>query len=210
MKTVKMKKIFAKTTALLTCFIAFNVWADAKEQLQQRLAQVENLSADYQQTVSSADGQNVQQGSGRLQLKRPNLFRMDSQTPQQTQIIADGTTLWFYDPFVEQVSASWVKEALNNTPFVLLTSNDPSQWQQYDVAQQADTFILTPKQANHAIKQFSIRIDQNGTLRNFSTIENDGQSNLYVLRNINNQPLAQSVFSFTVPQGAAFDDQRTK
>ncbi len=29
--------------------------------------------------------------------------------PQETQIISDGKTLWFYDPFVQQVTAQWVK-----------------------------------------------------------------------------------------------------
>lgn len=205
-----MKKFLQKTTALFTCLVALNAWADASSELQQRLNLVSNLTADYQQTVSSADGQNVQQGSGKLQIKRPNLFRMDSQTPQQTQIVSDGKTLWFYDPFVEQVTANWVKDAVNNTPFVLLTSNDSSHWQQYEVTQQADTFVLTPKVKNNQIKQFSIRIDPRGVLRNFSTIENDGQTNLYQLRNINNQPLAQSVFNFAVPKGAEFDDQRNK
>ena len=49
---------------------------------------------------------------------------MDTKSPQETQIIADGKTLWYYDPFVQQVTAQWVKDAVNNTPFVLLTSND--------------------------------------------------------------------------------------
>ena len=44
---------------------------------------------------------------------------MDTKSPQETQIIADGKTLWYYDPFVQQVTAQWVKDAVNNTPFVL-------------------------------------------------------------------------------------------
>ncbi|MGF7452525.1 outer membrane lipoprotein chaperone LolA [Pasteurella bettyae] len=205
-----MKKFMLKMTALLAVSCSSLVWADATNELQQRLAQVNYFSADFIQNVSSANGKNVQNGSGKLQIKRPNLFRMDNKAPQETQIISDGKTLWFYDPFVDQVTANWVKDAVNNTPFVLLTSDDKANWNQYTVQQNADTFVLKPKAKNSNIKQFDIRIDSNGVLKGFSTIEKDGQSNLYILRNITNNPLADSLFQFSVPKGAEFDDQRKK
>lgn len=204
-----MKKTLLKMTALTALLSASSLaFADAADELQNRLNQVTVLSADFSQTVTSVGGKNVQQGSGKLQIKRPNLFRMDTKSPQETQIIADGKTLWYYDPFVQQVTAQWVKDAVNNTPFVLLTSNDKSHWNQYSVTQNADTFVLKPKAKNSNIKQFDIRVDANGVLKNFSTTEKDGQTNLYVLRNITNQTLADSLFQFSVPKGVELDDQR--
>ena len=204
-----MKKTLLKMTALTALLSASSfAFADAADELQNRLNQVTVLSADFSQTVTSVGGKNVQQGSGKLQIKRPNLFRMDTKSPQETQIIADGKTLWYYDPFVQQVTAQWVKDAVNNTPFVLLTSNDKSHWNQYSVTQNADTFVLKPKAKNSNIKQFDIRVDTNGVLKNFSTTEKDGQTNLYVLRNITNQTLADSLFQFSVPKGVELDDHR--
>lgn len=210
-----MKKTSLKLTALCLMgfsFIGFSrlAFADATSELQMRLSQVNALSADFSQTVTSAGGKNVQQGSGKIQIKRPNLFRMDTKAPQETQIISDGKTLWYYDPFVQQVTAQWVKDAVNNTPFVLLTSNDKSHWNQYDVVQQADTFVLKSKSAKSNIKQFDIRVDSQGVLKNFSTTEKDGQTNLYVLRNITNQTLPESLFQFSPPKGVELDDQRKK
>lgn len=210
-----MKKTLKKLTALSAmtlCLMSISniAIADVATELQTRLARVNALSADFSQTVTSAGGKNVQQGSGKIQIKRPNLFRMDTKSPQETQIIADGKTLWYYDPFVQQVTAQWVKDAVNNTPFVLLTSNDKSHWNQYSVQQQNDTFVLKPKSAKSNIKQFDIRVDSNGVLRNFSTTEKDGQTNLYVLRNITNQALPDSLFQFTPPKGVELDDQRKK
>lgn len=205
-----MKKIRQKLTALSLFAMASMAWANADIELQNRLNKVSVLSADFAQTVMSANGSNVQQGNGKLRIKRPNLFRMDTKSPQETQIIADGKTLWFYDPFVEQVTANWVKDAVNNTPFVLLTSNDKSHWSQYTVEQKDDRFVLKPKAKNSNIKQFDIRIDPNGVLKGFSTIEKDGQSNQYILRNITNQNLDGSLFKFTVPKGIELDDQRKK
>ena len=205
-----MKKIRQKLTALSLFAMASMAWANADIELQNRLNKVSVLSADFAQTVMSANGSNVQQGNGKLRIKRPNLFRMDTKSPQETQIIADGKTLWFYDPFVEQVTANWVKDAVNNTPLVLLTSNDKSHWAQYTVEQKDDRFVLKPKAKNSNIKQFDIRIDPNGVLKGFSTIEKDGQSNQYILRNITNQNLDGNLFKFTVPKGIELDDQRKK
>ena len=111
---------------------------------------------------------------------------------------------------MEQVTANWVKDAVNNTPFVLLTSNDKSHWAQYSVEQKSDTFVLKPKAKNSNIKQFDIRIDESGVLKGFSTSEKDGQSNQYVLRNISNQNLDSALFKFSVPKGVELDDQRKK
>ena len=143
-------------------------------------------------------------------VKRPNLFRMDTQQPQENQIISDGKNLWFYDPFVSQVTVNTVEDAVNNTPFVLLTSNNKSHWDQYDVTQNADTFVLKPKTKKSSIKQFDVRIDANGVMKGFSTIERDGQSNLYLLRNIASSNLSNDLFKFSVPKGAELDDQRKK
>lgn len=184
--------------------------AQAVAELQKRLDLVSQYSADFDQTVRSSKGKEIQKGKGKFQVKRPNLFRMDTKSPQENLIVSDGKTLWFYDPFVSQVTANWVKDAVNNTPFVLLTSNDKSHWDQYDVKQNADSFTLKPKAKKSSIKQFDVRIDANGVMKGFSTIERDGQSNLYVLRNISNANVSSDLFKFSVPKGAELDDQRGK
>lgn len=184
--------------------------AQAVAELQKRLELVSQYSGDFDQTVRSSKGKEIQKGKGKLQVKRPNLFRMDTKSPQENVIVADGKTLWFYDPFVAQVTANWVSEAVNNTPFVLLTSNDKSHWDQYDVQQNADSFVLKPKSKKSNIKQFDVRIDSNGLMKGFSTIERDGQSNLYILRNISTANIANDLFKFSVPKGVELDDQRSK
>ena len=182
----------------------------AVNELQKRLDLATQYSADFDQTVRSSKGKEIQKGQGKFQVKRPNLFRMDTKSPQENLIVSDGKTLWFYDPFVSQATANWVKDAVSNTPFVLLTSNDKSHWEQYDVKQNMDSFTLKPKSKKSAIKQFDVRIDSNGLLKGFSTVERDGQSNLYMLRNITTTNLANDLFKFNLPKGAELDDQRGK
>lgn len=185
-------------------------FADAQSvaELQRRLEQVSQYSADFDQTVRSSKGKQIQSGKGKFQVKRPNLFRMDTKSPQENLIVSDGANLWFYDPFVSQVTVNTVQDAVKNTPFVLLTSSDKSHWDQYDVTQNADTFVLKPKSKKSNLKQFDVRIDQSGMLKGFSTIERDGQSNLYVLRNITGGGVSSDLFKFSVPKGTELDDQR--
>ncbi|WP_373768144.1 outer membrane lipoprotein chaperone LolA [Glaesserella sp.] len=208
-----MKHLFVKSLigTLLFSAVTFSIADEASvKELQSRLEKVNQYSADFEQTVRSSKGKEIQKGSGKFQVKRPNLFRMDTKSPQENLIVSDGETLWFYDPFVSQVTANWVKDAVNNTPFVLLTSNDKNHWEQYEVKQNADTFVLKPKSKKSGIKQFDVRIDTNGLLKGFSTIERDGQSNLYVLRNITTQGISDNLFKFSVPKNVELDDQRNK
>lgn len=208
-----MKRFFSNALFSVAIFSASaTVMADpqAVAELQKRLNAVTQYSSDFEQVVRSSKGKEIQRGSGKFYVQRPNLFRMETKSPQENIIVSDGKTLWFYDPFVEQVTANWVKDAVNNTPFVLLTSNDKNYWQQYEVKQTSDNFTLLPKSKKSGIKQFDIRIDENGLMRGFSTVERDGQSNLYLLRNISNAHLDAALFQFTLPKGAEFDDQRTK
>ncbi|WP_018651071.1 outer membrane lipoprotein chaperone LolA [Actinobacillus capsulatus] len=206
-----MKKLVKQSLLGLALFsMTGAAFADAQSvaELQRRLEQVSQYSADFDQTVRSGKGKQIQSGKGKFQVKRPNLFRMDTKSPQENLIVSDGANLWFYDPFVSQVTVNTVQDAVNNTPFVLLTSSDKSHWDQYDVTQNADIFVLKPKSKKSNLKQFDVRIDQSGMLKGFSTIERDGQSNLYVLRNITGGGVSSDLFKFSVPKGAELDDQR--
>ncbi|QLB42792.1 MULTISPECIES: outer membrane lipoprotein chaperone LolA [Mannheimia] len=206
-----MKKLLKKSVLSFALLgLAGTAFADAQSvaELQRRLMQVSQYSADFDQVVRSSKGKEIQKGKGKFQVKRPNLFRMETKSPQENLIVSDGENLWFYDPFVSQVTVNNVQDAVNNTPFVLLTSNDKNHWAQYDVTQNADTFVLKPKSNKSNLKQFDVRIEKSGLLKGFSTIERDGQSNLYVLRNITTGGVSSELFKFRVPKEAELDDQR--
>lgn len=206
-----MKKLLKKSVLSFALLgLAGTAFADAQSvaELQRRLMQVSQYSADFDQVVRSSKGKEIQKGKGKFQVKRPHLFRMETKSPQENLIVSDGENLWFYDPFVSQVTVNNVQDAVNNTPFVLLTSNDKNHWAQYDVTQNADTFVLKPKSNKSNLKQFDVRIEKSGLLKGFSTIERDGQSNLYVLRNITTGGVSSELFKFRVPKEAELDDQR--
>lgn len=203
-----MMKKWLVAGCLLSGIISTAARADAAGDLQGRLSKVNSFHASFSQTVTSADGAAVQEGEGELWLKRPNLFNWQTTSPDESVLVSDGKTLWFYNPFVEQVTATWLKDATGNTPFMLITRNDASDWRQYDVRQKGDDFELTPKSANGNLKQFAISVTASGTIKKFTATEQDGQRSTYELKNQQNGAVDSAKFTFTPPQGVALDDQR--
>ena len=190
-----MKKI-AITCALLSSLVASSVWADAASDLKSRLDKVSSFHASFTQKVTDGSGAAVQEGQGDLWVKRPNLFNWHMTQPDESILVSDGKTLWFYNPFVEQATATWLKDATGNTPFMLIARNQSSDWQQYNIKQNGDDFVLTPKASN------------DGTIHQFSAVEQDDQRSSYQLKSQQNGAVDAAKFTFTPPQGVTVDDQR--
>ncbi|KGD73543.1 lipoprotein chaperone [Tatumella morbirosei] len=195
-------------TGVLSLMISASVMADAAADLQARLNKVSSFHAAFSQKVTDGSGNNVQDGQGELWVKRPSLFNWHMTAPDESTIVSDGKTLWFYNPFVQQVTASWLKNATSNTPFMLIARNQSSDWKNYNVSQQGDTFELTPKSNGGNLKQFTINVTPDGTIRQFSAVEQDGQRTSYQLTSQQNGAISPDKFKFTPPKGVTLDDQR--
>ncbi|MBK0033843.1 outer membrane lipoprotein chaperone LolA [Erwinia sp. S43] len=202
-----MKK-FVISCCLLAAFTSASVLADASSELKQRLDKVKSFHATFSQKVTDGSGASVQDGEGEMWVQRPNLFNWHMTAPDESTLISDGKTLWFYNPFVEQVSASWLKDATGNTPFMLIARNQASDWKQYNIAQKGDNFSLTPKSIDGNLKQFDINVSTNGTINQFSAVEQDGQRSSYALKSQQNGAISADKFTFTPPKGVTLDDQR--
>ncbi|KFK97773.1 MULTISPECIES: outer membrane lipoprotein chaperone LolA [unclassified Serratia (in: enterobacteria)] len=202
-----MKKLLV-ACCLLSGFASTSVLADAAQDLQSRLAKVNSFHASFSQSVTSSDGAEVQQGEGELWVKRPNLFNWHMTSPDESVLVSDGETLWFYNPFVEQVTATWLKSATGNTPFMLITRNNANDWKQYNVKQKGDDFELTPKASTGNLKQFAITVTNSGTIKSFTAVEQDGQRSDYQLKSQQNSSVDAAKFKFTPPKGVTLDDQR--
>jgi len=91
---------------------------------------------------------------------------------------------------------------------MLIARNQTSDWQQYNIKQTGNDFVLTPKSKNGNLKQFTINVSQNGTINQFSAVEQDDQRSTYQLQSQQNGAVDPSKFTFTPPQGVTVDDQR--
>jgi outer membrane lipoprotein carrier protein len=198
-----MKKIL-----LVLMSISFSVFATPQQELSARLAKTEGFSASFAQTVISPDNEVMMEGSGQVEIARPSLFRWTTEMPDENVLVSDGETLWYYSPFIEQVTIYHQEQATAQTPFVLLTRNKASDWDNYHVSQENDNFVLTPTAVDSNQGRFLLEIDEQGVVKGFSVVEQDGQQSQFVFSEFRSQTPDKARFSFIVPEGVDVDDQR--
>lgn len=193
---------------LALCFMSFAALATPKQELSERLSLNKGFSAEFNQVVNDADGKLLSEGKGQVDISRPSLFRWETFAPDDNLIVSDGKTVWYYSPFVEQVSIYNQDQAAGQTPFVLLTRNDPEDWEQYDVLQDGNIFSLRPVAVDSTQGLFHITIDNKGKVMGFDIREQDGQETHFTFNNVKLVTPARSLFTFKVPEGVEIDDQR--
>ncbi|GKX62520.1 outer-membrane lipoprotein carrier protein [Pragia fontium] len=202
-----MKKLLI-TCCLMSGLVSSAVLADARSDLQNRLNKVNSFHASFSQSVKDAGGAAIQQGEGELWVKRPNLFRWHMASPDESILVSDGKTLWFFNPFVEQATVTWLDSVTGDTPFMLITRNSATDWSKYNVQQQGDEFQLTPKAIKGNLKAFSINVTPDGIIKGFVAVEQDGQRSSYALKGQQTGSVDAAQFTFTPPKGVTIDDQR--
>ena len=202
----------------------------AKSVLMAKLANVDFFSAKFTQTVLSDSGELLEQSAGELAISKPNLANWHTTEPDELAIISDGQDVWFYNPWIEQVSVYSLSAAIAKTPILLLTSRDESLWQQYSVIQKNtvtqtkanlkqsananndESFVISAIDENSQIKSLTLIFDsknKGGKLKQFSFLDATGQLSHIKLTGFDDQqtPTA-SLFKFVLPEGVQVDDQR--
>jgi outer membrane lipoprotein carrier protein len=201
-------KIYMKKLLLTLSIISFTAFASPKEELSARLEKNSGFTADFTQQVISPDDEVVQQAEGHVEVARPSLFRWTTTIPDENVLVSDGETLWYYSPFIEQVTIYGQEQVMARTPFVLLTRNRDSDWDSYLISQDADHFTLTPTALDSTMGRFQIDINEQGVVKGFNIIEQDGQRSQFVFNNFSTDVPDKERFTFTVPEGVEVDDQR--
>lgn len=69
-----MNKLIAFAMASIPLFAPFSAHADASEQLKVKLAEIDNLKANFSQTVTDINKKVIQTGEGVFALAQPNQF----------------------------------------------------------------------------------------------------------------------------------------
>lgn len=204
----KISQLVVSGIASLALFSGAS-WADAATELQGKLQKVAKFSASFSQQVLDVDGTVIQQASGDMTLAQPDQFRWQVKQPDEELVVSNGSTVWIYSPFVEQVTLLDQAEAVAGTPFLLLASTDAKVWQQYDVSQAEGSYLVKPKDQEASIAEFSLNFDDKDQLVGFRIKERQGQSSEFTLSNLNLAPtVSESDFEFVIPAGVEVDDQR--
>ena len=170
-----MKKILVLLSLLISC----SAWADAKDDLQERLAKADSFYARFEQTVNTIDHQLIQEKEGEFWLKRPNLFYWTSYEPDSTTFISDGIDIWMYTASPEQLKVMPLEQAVDNRLLLLITDPKSHVWQDYQVKREQNHFTLQP--LNKSQQSFKISVLPTGMIADYTIIEKNGQQSIYEL-----------------------------
>ncbi|MEM9243277.1 MAG: outer membrane lipoprotein chaperone LolA [Pseudomonadota bacterium] len=181
---------------------------NAAEDLQQNLSQIKSLSANFEEKVYDQQGTVLQTQTGRLAITRPNRFRWQVNKPTAQLIITNGDKLWVYDPGLQQVTISKLSHKIDQTPILLLSSNQIDFSKTFTVAKQRDgSYLLKPKQTGQSFESVRLWFRDNKITR-LSLYSNVGQhSDIYFHHVRLNQKLNDDLFQFQAPKGVDVVDQ---
>ncbi|GAB1407472.1 outer membrane lipoprotein chaperone LolA [Thermomonas brevis] len=154
----------AVATALLLAAPAAN--AGARDDLNAFTKGLKGLDGQFTQQVFDARGKAKETSSGRVAVSAPRLFRWEYVKPYPQLIVADGKTVWVYDPDLQQASkrAQGVEEA--NSPLAILL--DPAKLDRDFTVKDAGSngglswLQLTPKQAEAGFKTARLGFGKGG------------------------------------------------
>jgi outer membrane lipoprotein carrier protein len=202
----------------------------AKSELKEMLNNLSSFQTDFSQIITDINGNELQSSSGKLSLQKPNQLRWETMLPDETLLIADGTTVWNIDPFVEQVTLIAQKKITESNPLMLLVSDDDEQWTSVRVnrvemtPEQTETGQANDNSAPAKVIAFDvISLDENANIVSLTiTFKNEQlsslksidrqqqQSRLTFMNSKKNERLSEGLFTFEVPSNFIIDDQRSQ
>ncbi|QIZ76649.1 outer membrane lipoprotein chaperone LolA [Ferrimonas lipolytica] len=175
------------------------------EQLQAKLAEVPQFSASFSQQAFDFDNQLVQQSTGSVAMKAPLKFHWQQLDPDELLLVSDGDSVWYFDPFVEQVTISAIDDVLQQTPLPLLSSRDPELWAQWQVTAHGDCFEL--RSAVQAGIEMKVCF-AGDAIETMQLIDGQGNRTLMTLTDFSSEISEVINFDFVTPDGTFIDDQR--
>lgn len=203
-----MKAFFSKALLTLT-LISVPALADDAMALKTKLDSLESFKASFTQSVTDEQGEVVHQATGNLTMARPDKLRWETESPDETVLIADGNAVWHIDDWVEQVTVMSQAQAIDNNPMVLLTSDNDTIWQQYTITAVNDnTFDVSANAEGGQIRTLSLSFDDKG-LATLIMLDSQGQQSAILFNQREfNMPVLPEVFIADVPESFMVDDQR--
>lgn len=183
---------------------------EAAAQLFHALQAVVSLQGDFSQDVYDADTL-LDTFYGTFAIKAPDALYWQTEEPEEQLLIADGEMVWYYNPFIEQVTLFSQQQIMNENPlFILLNQEgwDKFLIQKIDTQEESSRYHIRHKH-KYADMDLFLTLSQDGDLSQLEWVDAYGQRSVFQLKNIQkNQKLAQDKFTFVVPAGVDIDDQR--
>lgn len=204
-------RFVASLWVVLVCLLPAAVLAQesAAAQLKALLQPLNTLQADFSQRIFSADGYEIQNSHGEMHVARPGKLRWIIAPPMEQWLISDGSTLWLYDPDLEQVIIRPLQQSVADTPALLFGGGADQLEENYSVSlsqtEPEASYVLKPLVSNGLYEQITL-VFAGQTPTHISIVDSLAQRTDIILNNVQrNTPLSEEqidmLFNFIPPPG---------
>ncbi len=178
----------------------------ARALLIERLLGLGVFQAHFAQYVEGARGEVIEESTGEVVLRRPQL-RWEVDAPYPQIILADENRLRIYDPDLAQLLIKPMSEALRDTPVALLTQESLSLSERYAVVHlpaasdtEEEVFLVTPTDADSLFQEVRLHF-LTGSLSQMLIFDQLGQYTTLKFRRIDRPGVLDSaVFTLDLPE----------
>ena len=172
------------------------------KQLRNLLQPITSLSARFTQQITDANGFEIQRSEGSFQVAQPSRVRWIVKKPMPQQVVADGKTLWLYDPDLEQVVIQPFDANIEATPAMLFSGGLDLLDSTYFIKQISEgSFQLTPEQGGSLFVEMQIAFDGKRP-QSIGLTDGLGQITLITFADLEFNPqIPAKQFEFQIPQG---------
>ena len=185
--------------------VATTVNAGARDDLDAFTRGLKGLQGGFAQTVYDANGAEKETSTGRVSLSAPRLFRWEYVKPYPQLIVADGKTVWVYDPDLKQATRRAQGDTEQNSPLAALI--DPARLDKdYTVAEAGsgdglEWLTLTPRDKDNAsFESARLGFDRNGLNRMAFTDLLGQRTEIVFAQWQRNPAFARGTFSYVPPK----------
>ncbi len=183
------------------------------QNVQNTYKDIDNAVITYEQISEFPVTRREQTFEGIVYMKRPNYYRIESE--QQT-VVTDGTTIWSYNPFTDQVIIDLYQEDEQMfTPDRFLL-NIPDEFyvsvgdRETVEGQSLIMLRLVPKDEHQFVRSMRLWVDDNRWIvRKAEVIDLNDNKNTYLVRDIQlNEGVEEELFSYQPPENVEIIDLR--
>ena len=183
------------------------------DQLQKSYDSISDFTADFRQETEYKTLNKTLKAWGKVSYKRPGkmLWRFDE--PKNQWVLADGQSLYFYQPENKQVLKTPLKSAFtSNVPltFLLGIGNLKRDFKVTSKGTEGNLYVLQlgPKDGSKGVEEVTLGVDKQNYQINWARIK-DPAGNLTTVNVTNIRRgvgVSDSIFRLQVPQGADLVD----
>jgi len=205
-RMIRMIRMIRYALACSLLLATFITQASAREQLAAFTLNLRGLDGQFSQQVLDETGHLREESSGRVALSVPRLLRWEYLAPYPQLIVADGESVWVYDPDLEQASRREQGDEGQDSPLLILT--DPARLErEYQIEDAGpedglDWLILTPKQNpdEAGFQRAWLGFDGNGLVRMDIEDALGQHTRIAFSQWARNPDFAEGTFHFTPPE----------